>query len=270
MFALLAGCPANDPKPKAPSGTASTSSTKSANAAAKPLAPLERVAPTVDGGATGDSMYDVAPFTPAGLALPEQAVRVELDGEHAKREGQPWSPASVAKDTVVLLVPVGDTYLAQVAALLAALDDAGAKVWVKHPDAPLAFPVMLRDEPSFQAWLDEPVPGKLRIVHREDGFELQTNMGKLAGPDPNGPTVPVRGGKMDLKTLQAGLARIKGGFKNAPDYCVMPSFGMELAQTARMLAPNYFTAETPYFETTCLVYPRPRAPDAGPVEAPKK
>ncbi|MGA9525748.1 MAG: hypothetical protein WBV82_30095 [Myxococcaceae bacterium] len=31
-----------------------------------------------------------------------------------------------------------------------------------------------------------------------DGYDLQTAVGKLTGPDPNGPTVPLRGGKWDV------------------------------------------------------------------------
>ena len=143
------------------------------------------------------------------------------------------------------------------APLLAALDDAHLEVWLRHPDLPVAFPVALRDEPAFQRWLDEPVPGKLRVIHRADGFELQTNMGKLPGGDPNGPTVPVRGGQLDLATLQRGLARVRSRFADAPDVCFVPSFGMELQQTVRALAADYPEAGKPLFPGLCLVYPRP-------------
>jgi hypothetical protein len=133
-------------------------------------------------------------------------------------------------------------------------------VWLAHPDdADVAFRLTLRDAPAFQAWIDEPVPGKVRVIHRADGFELQTNLGKLPGADPNGPTVPVRGGKMDLTTLQRGFVRVQAKFKSAPDVCFVPSFGMELQQIARALAVNYAKPDQPFFEGLCLVYPRPPA-----------
>jgi len=87
-------------------------------------------------------------------------------------------------------------------------------------------------------------------------------MGKLHGGDPNGPTVPVRGGQLDLATLRKGLETLQKRFVSAPDYCFLPSFGMELSQTARAMAANYLSPETAYFPGTCLVYPRP-VRDAG-------
>jgi hypothetical protein len=150
-----------------------------------------------------------------------------------------------------------------VSGLLAQLDDARREVWLLHPDAPIAFQVTLRDEPAFQAWLDHTeVPGKVRIIHRADGFELQTNMGKLPGGDPNGPTVPLRGGKFDLKTLQRGLQRLHSRFDTAPDLCLVPSFGMELSQVARALAADYTSADDRLFNELCLIYARPTR-DAG-------
>lgn len=220
-----------------------------------PLEPLERVT-VADAGDDREAIFRVVPFTPVGPAVPGGAQVVELDGEAAKSNGKPFALAEAKPP--LLLVPVGETYLSQAAATLAALDDANVEVWLKHPDAPLAFKLELRDEPAFQAWLDEPVAGKLRVIHRADGFELQTNMGKLMGGDPNGPTIPVRGGVMDLTTLRRGLERVQGRFKSAPDYCFVPSFGMELAQVARAMSPNYLAPDSAYFSGTCLVYPRPK------------
>ncbi len=231
----------------------------------RPLEPLERVLgePTDGGGGPDDDpLYRIVVLDPVGPALPSGAVVVQLDGERAIADGQPFT-AALAKGRPVVLAPTGDTYLVQAAELLAALDDAKAEVWLRHPDAPIAFKLTLRDEAAFQTWLDEVVPGKLRVIHRADGFEMQTNMGKLPGGDPNGPTVPVRGGKLDLKTLQRGFEKVQARFTSAPDYCVVPSFGMELVQTARAMAANYVKPATAFFPETCLVYPRPRAPDAG-------
>lgn len=212
----------------------------------RPLEPLERV--RVDAGDDRDALYEVVPLAPVGPALPRGARLVPLVGE--KSEVPPGTGP-------VVLVPDEETYLAQVAPLLARLADEKQEVWLKHPEAPIAFKLTLRDAPSFQAWLDEPVPGKLRVIHRADGFELQTNLGKLPGGDPNGPTVPVRGGKMDLTTLQRGFQRIQGKFKSAPDVCFVPSFGTELEKIARAMAANYLTPQSAYFPETCLVYPRP-------------
>lgn len=237
----VAGCQKSEP---------GKSSTQAAAKPVEPFKPLTAVA--VDGGDVDarEAIFQVGPFTPAGPALPEGAVTVALSGE------VPLLPQITRAP--VLLVPDADTYLLQVAPLLEQLDDGRAAVWLKHPELDIAFAVMLRDEPAFQAWLEEAVPGKLRIIHRADGFELQTNMGKLPGADANGPTVPVRGGKMDLPTLRKGLTRIKSRFSEAPDFCIMPSFGMPMAEVARALAANWLTADAPIFGQACLVYPRPK------------
>lgn len=219
----------------------------------QPLEPLARV--EVDAGEE-DPIQRVVPFTPVGPPLPAGATVLTLDGEAAKLGDAPFDVAKVSGP--VLLVPTAETFLVQAAPVLAALDDAKATVWLKHPDAALAFELTLRDEPDFQAWIDEPVPGKLRIVHRADGFEMQTNLGKLPGADRNGPTVPVRGGQMDLTTLSKGFKQIRQRFLSAPDVCFVPSFGMELSQVARAMAANFASAEQAWFPETCLVYPRPK------------
>jgi hypothetical protein len=219
----------------------------------QPLEPLARV--EVDAGEE-DPIQRVVPFTPVGPPVPAGATVLTLDGEAAKLGDAPFDVAKVSGP--VLLVPTAETYLVQAAPVLAALDDAKATVLLKHPDAELAFELTLRDEPDFQAWIDEPVPGKLRIVHRADGFEMQTNLGKLPGADRNGPTVPVRGGQMDLTTLAKGFKQIRQRFLSAPDVCFVPSFGMELSQVARAMAANFTSAEQAWFPETCLVYPRPK------------
>lgn len=231
---LLLGCP----QPKAPEPPP--------RAKPQPLEPLERV--KVDAGDDRDALYEVVPFTPVGPAIPRDARVVKLDGEKTV------IPAGTGP---ILFVPDEDTYLAQLAPLLATIADGKEELWLQHPTAPLAFKVTLRDAASFQAWIDEPVPGKLRVIQRADGFELQTNLGKLPGGDPNGPTVPLRGGKMDLTTLQRGFERIQHKFKSAPDVCFVPSFGTELAKISSAMAVNYVSPESAYFAETCLVFPRP-------------
>lgn len=237
LFAvLLMGC--TEPKAAAPIPRAQP----------KPLEPLERV--TVDAGDARDALYEVVPFTPVGPPLPDGARLVPLTGEKTS------VPAGSGP---IVLVPDEETYLAQIAPLLATLSGGRDEVWLKHPEAPIAFKLTLRDAPDFQAWIDEPVPGKLRVIQRADGFELQTNLGKLPGGDPNGPTVPLRGGKLDLTTLQRGFQRIQAKFKSAPDVCFVPSFGTELEKVARAMSVNYLSPESAYFPQTCLVFPRPPA-----------
>ena len=220
----------------------------------QPLAPLERVVVATDAGDARDLLYDVAPFTPVGPAVPEGLTTLKLAGDTL-----PELPATGG----VLLEVDEESYLVQAAPLFEKLHDGNREVWLKHPDAAIAFKLTLRDAPAFQNWIDEPVPGKLRVIHRADGFELQTNLGKLPGGDPNGPTVPVRGGKMDLVTLQRGFERIQAKFKSAPDVCFVPSFGMELSKIARAMAVNYVRPDAPYFASICLIYPRLPAKDAG-------
>lgn len=222
----------------------------------EPLAPVSASDDEVDGG---EIYFKIKPLPPIGPAVPDDATVVKVDGET-----NTWDGAA----TKVLLVFTDETYLAQASTLLAKLDDARADVWFKHPSASFAYPVQLRDEPSFQGWIDEPVAGKLRVIHRADGFELQTNLGKLPGPDVNGPTVPVRGGKLDLMTLHRGLEKIAGRFKGAPDVCFVPSFGMALNETTRALAANHVDETKAFFATTCFVYPRPRAASVDGGKAP--
>jgi hypothetical protein len=237
--------------------------------AAPPAAPPQKPAPlepliadraATDAGDAREATYTVKPFTFAGDPPPEGALRVELAGTSLKVNGSDATSLAgkLTPKTVVLLSFDAETYLAQVTGVLAALDDADVQVWLQSPDVPaLAWPVTLRDEADFNTWLDESTPGKLRIVHRADGFELQTNMGKMAGADPKGPTVPTRGGAYDLVTLQKGLDRIKARFTSAPDVCFMPSYAMPMHDATRAVATNWLSKEKVVFETVCLVYPRP-------------
>ncbi len=243
------GCRAKQPEPSA------------SRAQPRRLDPLERVVVVADGGARGDSQFQVVPLAPVGPAVPAGATVVRLDGEVATVGGAPLNAGELKGPLV--LTPTAETYLAQVARWLALLDDAKAEVWLAHPDAAIAFRLTLRDEASFQAWLDEPVPGKTRVIQREDGFEVMTNLGKLPGWDPNGPTVPLRGGQLDLTTLRRGLERVRQRFPEAPDLCFVPAFGVELAQTARAMASDFTGADSPIYPVICLVYPRPSGADGG-------
>ena len=227
-----------------------------------PLSPLG--AAGTDGGA---DPHRLPPSPVRGAPLPAGAVRVTF-GAGEVRAGS--SVASLRADAGVtsvlsaigkgpaLLVPDDTTYMAEIAPLLAALDDARVPTWVLHPDGSVAFRVELRDEAAFDAWLDDSKPGKLRIVQRQDGLELVSGIGKLPGPDPNGPTVPVRGGRLDIATAREGLQRLQARFHVA-DACLVPSFGTELRAVGTVLSAFWSGPKEPLFDTLCVVYPRPGA-----------
>jgi hypothetical protein len=239
----------------------------------KPAAPLASLAPAplpslaAPGPDAGeDPGRPPAPAEVFGEALPAKASRLELAGETVRLGGETFSPRTPAEASrlaervrgqAVLLVPDADTFLAQSSELLAVLRQSAREVWLRHPDADVAYRLVLRDEAGFREWLAEVAPGKLRIIQRADGFELSTSVGKLPGGDPNGPSVPVRGGKQDIATLRRGLGLLKGRFKTSEDVCLVPSFGTELAQAARALSGVYTAPGEPLFETLCLVYPTP-------------
>ncbi|WP_224365232.1 hypothetical protein [Hyalangium versicolor] len=236
-----------------------------------PLAPL--VAEPTDAGVADDAVFRVKAAEVYGSEVPAKALRLELAGESVQLGSErftPVHPGELARlveriqGKAVLVVPDADTFFAQSSELLEALRDSAGEVWLKHPDAEVAYRLVLRDEDGFRAWLAEVAPGKLRIIQRSDGFELTTSVGKLPGGDPNGPSVPVRGGKQDIATLRRGLERLKGRFKTAEDICLVPSFGTEVAQAARALSGIYTAPGEPLFDALCLIYPNPpRRLDGG-------
>lgn len=235
---------------------------------APPLSSLAPAPLTPLGAAATDAGSDPHRPVPApvwGAPLPEGAVRVTF------RRGQAQAGAAVVSlgadagvapllaaigKGPVLLVPDDQVYMAEAAPLLAALDDARVPAWLLHPGGAVAFQVELRDEPAFDTWLDEPKAGKLRVIQRQDGLELVSGIGKLPGPDPNGPTVPVRGGRLDVATAREGLQRLQLRF-HAPDACLVPSFGTELRAVGSVLSAFWAGPKEPLFARVCLVYPRP-------------
>jgi hypothetical protein len=235
-----------------------------------PFQPLQASAPA-DAGR--EAAYRVEPAAVWGPALPAGAVRLPLQGPTVHlpdgrfdldtAEGRAHVLAAVGQRPA-LLVPDTTTYLAQVAALLAALDDGAVPTWLVHPNGQVAFPLTLRDAPAFDAWLHLPAPGALRIIQRQDGLELVSNVGKLPGGDANGPTVPRRGGQLDVALAREGLQRMKSRFPEAEGLCVVPSFGTELRQTAALLTAAWAAPDQPLFGSLCLVYPRPPGWRAAP------
>ena len=188
---------------------------------------------------------------------------IDLDGKKLDA-GSPSDLAllrqKVGRGNRVVLEPDEDTYLAQAALLLALLEDSGAEIWLKAREPGLGFRVRLRDETEFRAWLDEAKPGKVRVIQRADGLEIQTNIGKMPGADPNGPTLPARSGRQDIPRLRTALQRLQQRFDTVRDACVVPSFGMPLGQVAELLTGFYEGPSAPIFSEICLVYPRSAAP----------
>lgn len=273
VLLLALGCKKEQPPPKpmpAPKPLEALIPERPANAAAVDAGPNATEAER-------EALFEVAPFTIHGKVAPANAVAIELVGDSMKvgdggltiiDEGSAQKAVQSLGGAPVLLSSQDGTYLAQVTPLLTALDDAKAEVWLKHPEAPFSYKLVLRDEPAFQAWLDDPEPGKVRIIERADGYELTTGLGKLHGLDPNGPTVPVRGGKLDLATLQKGLDRVKARFKSAPELYFVPSYGTDLTNLARTVAANWLSNDEVVFSEQDWVYPRPvkeapKTADAG-------
>lgn len=197
-----------------------------------------------------------------GSRVPDAAIRLSVSGTVVSWNGMSYDTEDAnwrsrfPTSKEMLIAPVADTYLAQVGRLLAHLDEQGASTWLLHPGGERAFAVKLRDQKAFGQWLDEAKPGRIRIIQREDGLELQTSVGKLAGSDSRGPTLPVRGGKLDLLALRRGLEQLKWRFKNGDEVCVVPSFGTELGKIAQVFSGCFESDNRPYFQRLCWVYPR--------------
>lgn len=223
--------------------------------APQPLPALERAGS--DAGMQASAKPRGAEPAPVyGRKPPQGALRLALSSRGV-------APAQLAGAKVVLLAPDAEVYLAQVLPLLAALDDGGVETWLLHPNGEVAFRLVLRDEAAFQAWLDEPKPGKVRVIQRADGYELSTNVGKLPGADPNGPSVPAYAGGLDIATLRHGLTLLHERFKKAEDACIVPSYGTELQKVASSLSGFFEGPDRPIFDEQCLVYPRPPRPKDG-------
>lgn len=219
-----------------------------------PLPTVDAVALPSDSGVDlHEATFQVAPYELFGEEVPTGTSVVSF------RKGEVL--VEKLKEGPTLLTFDEETYLAQLAPRLAELDDLNAEVWLKHPRKDVAFKVRLMDEPAFQQWLTEPVPGQLRIVQRADGLELTTNMGKLPGFDPNGPSIPVRGGKLDIASLRASLKKLKQRFgSKATQVCLLPSFGTELWKITEVMSGTFRSNGDAIYEDLCLVYPRPSAP----------
>ena len=230
-----------------------------------PLPGVAAPAPSDSGTDDRDAAYRVRAAPVFGAGLPPTAQRITISDGHVWLGAADWNPgapdaaAALAQflgSRPALLSPDADTYVLQAAALFAALDDAHVPTWLLHPSGQVAYPLILRDEPAFGAWVQEAKEGRIRIVQREDGLELSTTIGKLLGPDPSGPSVPVRGGQLDVAAERAGLSRLKERFTHADELCVLPSFGTELNKVATVMSGTYRAAGEPFFDKLCLVYSR--------------
>ena len=190
--------------------------------------------------------------------MPAEASAIELHGSGtALLNREPLR--SVRGLRKVLLLADADTFVAGASAVLAMLDSEGIETWLAHPNGSVAFKLSLKDEHAFQTWLDQPIPGRIRVIQRADGLELQTGLGKLAGPDPNGPTVPLREGHLDIRLMRQSLQSLRTRFPGATDACLVPSFGTELTRVADALSGFYEAPRKRLFDDLCLVYPAPVA-----------
>jgi hypothetical protein len=242
-----------------------------------PLPTLEPDRGVTDGSSEDlrEGLFRVEPVPAWGDELPlsaqplyVEATTISVGRKTVKRLAPDWSAQVLGllsgRQCAVLLDSDPERYLADLADLLELLATRGCEVWLRHPDAPVAFKVTLRDNVQFERWLVEPQPGKIRVIQRADGFEIQTNIGKMAGSDPNGPTVPARGGKVDVGRLRRALGQLKERFSNAPDSCLVPSYGIELASIAQALSGYYRAEGKRIFNGLCLVYPQvSRLPSDG-------
>ena len=236
-----------------------------------PVAPVPLPELGISGRDAGDeqrareALFEVEQVPVWGDELPSRALAIDVGekvisiaGAKVDRLAPNWSEQvlrAIGKHPAVLLSFDADRYLADVAGLFALLAAAGGEVWLRHPDAQVAFKVILFDNSRFERWLNEPKPGKIRVIQRADGFELQTNIGKMPGADPNGPTIPSRGGKIDIARLRRALALLKERFPNAQDSCLVPSYGTELPSIARALSGYFRGRGKRIFDGICLVYP---------------
>jgi len=235
----------------------------------KPVAPLSTLSPKpLPRLADEPARATAAPVF--GDPLPNAAVAVMLEGDRARLgpdlidvRTQAAAVLAALKGHAALLSPDADTYLAQAAPLLQALDDAGVATYLAHPNRAVAYRLLLKDEGAFESWITAPNPGNIRIIQRADGFELTTNLGKLPGFDPNGPSVPLREGHLDIAGLHLALGKLQERFGQARDLCVVPSFGTELRRVAEAMAADFTADGQAYFPELCLVYPRSRTRDGG-------
>ena len=248
----------------------SSQSPRSSTASALPVLQTQRGA----SGTTEDAreaLFQIERAAPWGDGLPNslqpiyvEAASISVGKQMLDRGDSNWSRqvSDLLRESpcAVVLSSDPERYLADLAPLLDLLATAGCEVWIRHPDTPVGFKVSLKDNAQFERWLAEPVPGKIRVVQRADGFELQTNIGKMAGSDSNGPTVPTRGGQLDIARLRRALELLKERFSKAPDSCLVPSYGTELASIARALSGYYRGEGKRIFDELCLVYPRAGQP----------
>ena len=193
-----------------------------------------------------------------GDPIPPEAFAIELHGSSATLlNREPLR--SVHGLHKVLLLADADTLVAEASAVLAMLDSENVETWLAHPNRAVAFKLSLKDEHAFQAWLDQPIPGRIRVIQRADGLELQTGLGKLAGADPNGPSIPLREGQLDIRLMRQALQSLRTRFPDATDACLVPSFGTELTKVASAASGFYEAPRKRLFENLCLVYPAPGA-----------
>ncbi|MFN0063196.1 MAG: hypothetical protein ACKVPX_11870 [Myxococcaceae bacterium] len=149
------------------------------------------------------------------------------------------------------------TYWMQAAQTFAQLRDAQTQVSFS------GYVVALRDEAEFAQWVGAQGPGKIRLIQRADGVEVQTAVGKVPGPDPEGPTLPARAGSLSHPSLQKVLVMLRERFGAEDGIWIVPSFGMPLSAVLSVVRTIGELPKESRFPYTALVFPRPPPQAAG-------
>src|SRR5262249_16066665 len=145
-------------------------------------APLPTLAP--GGPDAGDepareALFEVEQVPAWGDEPPSGALAIEVDAESISvagakvdRHASNWSKqvlGAIGKHAAVMLSFDTERYLAEEAELFALLAALDREVWLRHPEAKVAFKIALFDNGRFERWLNEPKPGKVRVIQRADG-----------------------------------------------------------------------------------------------------
>ena len=258
LLLLLSACPA--PKPQAEASPRALLPTSRSEPAQKEDAP-----PDNEEDAEREKLHQVDSAEIWGETLPSDVGVLVVDEEgRVERDNRlltlsnPDDRKSLSLKKAWMLAPRGEVYMALLSPVLAVLDDLGASVWLRHAEAQVAFEVSLKDEPAFQKWLADVVPGRVRLIQRADGLELSTVFGKVVGSDANGPSVPNRGGQIDLANARQGLLKLRQRFAAADEVGFVPSSATELQDVAHAMSANYRGMGKALFPKMFLVYRRVR------------
>ena len=192
-------------------------------------------------------------------------------GVHACRPGavpKTRSPSSCNGDMgpetapKVLLVPLGDTYLAQVTPAARRARRRRLRGLAQAPRGLIAFKVKLRDETTWQEWIDEPVPESCASSTAPTASSCRRTWASC----PARPERPLGAGARrphgSADPAQGLRAREAAASSDAPDVCFVPSMGIAMADVISAFAANYLRPTSPS-STSSASSTRARQPRAG-------